>query len=195
MDHTLDYLRESLSNWIDKDETAYRLYHKLENNTYSSERDFANILDQEDIHYLSDRYEELTFLVHKRGEFLTNQEISDELTYDQHFTMRYIMKNDLCTSTDLAKNFYVKKSAITAIINRLVEKDFVRRDRDTKDRRVVYLKLTEKGIRFYEECHKKIHDVVARLISHFTEEEIDAFMNTYEKVAKVLEKAIVEREG
>ncbi|MGV3488647.1 MAG: hypothetical protein ACO1OC_08710, partial [Tuberibacillus sp.] len=54
MDHTLDYLRESLSNWIDKDETAYRLYHKLENNIYSSERTFANTLDQEEIHYLSE---------------------------------------------------------------------------------------------------------------------------------------------
>ena len=54
MDHTLDYLRESLSNWIDKDETAYRLYHKLENNVFSSERDFANTLNEEDIHHLSE---------------------------------------------------------------------------------------------------------------------------------------------
>ncbi|MGV3488648.1 MAG: MarR family winged helix-turn-helix transcriptional regulator [Tuberibacillus sp.] len=144
---------------------------------------------------LVDRYLELTFLVHKRGEYLTNKEINDELTYDQHYTMRYIMKNQLCTSTDLSKKLHVKKSAITAIINRLVEKGFVQRDRDTKDRRIIYLKLTEKGHLFYEDYTKKIHVVVKQLISHFTEDEIETFMKTYEKMAKVLEKAITEKEG
>jgi|GEM_PF-415287 hypothetical protein len=54
MDHTLDYLRESLSNWIEEDELAYRIYHKLENSTYSSERDFAAHLSQEEIQHLSE---------------------------------------------------------------------------------------------------------------------------------------------
>lgn len=54
MDHTLDYLRESLSNWIDENETAYRIYHKLENHVYSNERDFAQALDQDEIKYLSE---------------------------------------------------------------------------------------------------------------------------------------------
>ena len=69
------------------------------------------------------------------------------------------------------------------------------RERDTRDRRVIYLRLTDTGRRFYEECTNKVHDVVAELISHFTENEINAFLNTYEKLAKVLEKAIDAREG
>ena len=53
MDHTLDYLRESLSNWVDEEETANRIYNKLENHVYSSEKEFAEALDQDEIQFLS----------------------------------------------------------------------------------------------------------------------------------------------
>jgi acyl-CoA synthetase (NDP forming) len=54
MDHTLEYLRESLSNWIDENETAFRIYKKLENHAYTNEKDFVNDLEQDEIKYLSE---------------------------------------------------------------------------------------------------------------------------------------------
>lgn len=147
-------------------------------------------MHKEQLIQLVERYEELTFLIHKKGEYLTNKEISDELTYDQHFTLRYIMKKEPCTSTDLAQEFHVKKSAITALINRLVTKGLVTRERNDIDRRVVYLHVTPKGMEFYDACNNKIHDLVSKIISHFKEEEILTFMGTYEKLAKIMDKAI-----
>jgi DNA-binding MarR family transcriptional regulator len=141
-----------------------------------------------------EKYEELTFLVHKRGEVLATKEIAGNLTYDQHFTLGFIMKRGRCTSTDLADHFHVQKSAVTAIINRLAAKGLVRRERDRSDRRIVHLIPTKKGVEFYNACNRKIHDVLTRVISHFKEEEIEAFLNTYEKLAFVLDQAIREIE-
>ena len=139
---------------------------------------------------LIQRYEYLTFLIHKRAEFIISKEISENVTYDQHFVLRYIMQNENCTPTDLAKQFYVQKGAVTAIINRLADKGYVRRERDTKDRRVIYLHLTDKGIHFYEESLKKIHDNFASLMAHFTDQEIETFIQTYEKLATALKTAV-----
>ena len=139
---------------------------------------------------LVERYEELTFLIQKKGEYLTNKEINDNLTYDQHFALRYIMKKAPCTSTDLAQEFHVKKSAITALINRLVSKGLVTRERNKEDRRVVYLLVTSKGMNFYDACNKKIHDIVTPIISHFSEKEIKSFMDTYEKLTALMDQFI-----
>jgi DNA-binding MarR family transcriptional regulator len=147
-------------------------------------------MDNEKLLELVERYEELSFLIQKKGEYLTNKEINDELTYDQHFTLRYIMKKELCTSTDLAQEFHVKKSAITALINRLVDKGLVSRERNQDDRRVVYLHVTQKGKEFYDACNLKIHDIVSQFISHFSEKEIDSFMKTYEKLATLMDQII-----
>ncbi|MEM5591745.1 MarR family transcriptional regulator [Niallia circulans] len=48
-----------------------------------------------------------------------------------------------------------EKSAITPIINRLVEKGWVERTRDEKDRRVIYLTLTSAGKVIFGEMEKK----------------------------------------
>ncbi|GGH74086.1 uncharacterized protein (UPF0548 family) [Pullulanibacillus pueri] len=54
MDFTLSYVKESLSNWIDENETAYRIYEKLEDHYYENEEQFAIALDEEEKQYLSE---------------------------------------------------------------------------------------------------------------------------------------------
>lgn len=103
------------------------------------------------IHEIVERYIQLTHEVWKRGEALIRDEIGEVLTNDQHYLLRYIYRQKRCTPTELAAAFSVQKSAITAIINRLVEKNLIKRTQDVDDRRVVYLTLTDQG----EFCLKK----------------------------------------
>ncbi len=51
IDHTLDYLRESVSNYIEND-MAQKIYHKLESGNYTSEGEFVKDLDDDEIGYL-----------------------------------------------------------------------------------------------------------------------------------------------
>ncbi|WP_026576001.1 MarR family winged helix-turn-helix transcriptional regulator [Bacillus sp. UNC438CL73TsuS30] len=138
------------------------------------------------IQELVDRYITLSFSVNKKGESLVKEQISSDLTSDQHYMLRYIHKSGTCTSTELAEVFEVKKSAITAIINRMWEKGLIQRTRDENDRRVVYLTLTEKGIDLFEQTEDRIYKLVESLITQFDETEIKQFLNTYEKINRIL---------
>jgi len=140
------------------------------------------------IEELVDRYIAVSFSVNKRAESLVKEQIGSDLTNDQHYMLRYINKKEICTSSELAEVFEVKKSAITAIINRLWEKGLIQRTRDENDRRVVYLTLTEKGTALFDKTEERIHKLVESLINKFDETEIKQFLNTFEKLNQVLQE-------
>jgi DNA-binding MarR family transcriptional regulator len=91
-----------------------------------------------------------------------------------------------CTSSELAEVFDVQKSAITAIIQRLWEKGLIQRTRDEKDRRVVYLTLTDKGKELYDKAEERIYRLVESLLTQFDQSEIQQFIETFEKLNQVL---------
>lgn len=142
------------------------------------------------LEHLVDSYIRTSFSVSKKVELLMNEQIGSDLTRDQHYILRHIYQNDVCTSSDLAEHFYVKKSAITAIITRLWKKGLIKRTRDHEDRRVVYLTLTEKGKELYERTEERIYALVESFIKQFDMEEIKQFMQTYEKFNRILNERI-----
>lgn len=143
-------------------------------------------MNETNIMELVDRYIAVSFSVEKRAESLIKEQIDSDLTSDQHYTLRYINRVGSCTSTELADEFKVKKSAITAIINRLWEKGLIQRTRDENDRRVVYLTLTDKGNELFLKSEERIHKLVESLINRFDQAEIKQFIETFEKLNQVL---------
>jgi DNA-binding MarR family transcriptional regulator len=135
---------------------------------------------------LVDRYIAVSQSVEKKAGSLVKGQIGSDLTNDQHFTLRYMNQVGTCTSSELAEVFDVQKSAITAIIQRLWEKGLIERTRDDKDRRVVYLTLTEKGKNLYLQCEERINNLVEGLITKFEHNEINQFINTFEKLNQIL---------
>ena len=57
----------------------------------------------------------------------------------------------------IAKQLDITVGSLTTAINALVRKDYVVRERSEKDRRVVTVKLTERGMRAYYH-HKNFHE-------------------------------------
>lgn len=143
-------------------------------------------LRDEKLQQLINRYIEVSNTVTKRAEAIIRQAIDEDLTNDQHYTLRFIYQVGKCTSTELAEKFYVNKSAITAIINRLFEKGLIERNRDKNDRRVIYLSLTDKGRKLFLTVEEKIHKFVESFIKKFDDQEIESFISTYEKLSNIL---------
>lgn len=143
-------------------------------------------MSENHIQQIVNRYLDVAFSVTKKAEALITEQIGSDLTHDQHYILRYINRTELCTSTELSEVFEVKKSAITAIITRLWEKGFIQRTRDEKDRRVVYLTLTEKGYEFFQKTEERIQCLVEQFIAEFDPAEIEQFIHTYEKLNQVL---------
>lgn len=143
-------------------------------------------MSDQNIKDLVDRYIAVSLSVEKKAGSLVKEQVGSDLTNDQHFTLRYMNQVGTCTSSELAEVFDVQKSAITAIIQRLWEKGLIERTRDEKDRRVVYLTLTEKGENLYLQAEERIHTLVESLITKFDESEIKQFIETFEKLNQVL---------
>nr|WP_220127453.1 MarR family transcriptional regulator [Anoxybacillus ayderensis] len=139
------------------------------------------------IQQLIERYLSVSFLVNKRGAALMKCEL-DDVTHDQYYVLRYIYKRGVCTSTELADVFAVNKSAITAMTNRLVEKGMIERGRGGDDRRVIALSLTEKGRKWLEETEQNVYELVEAIMTKLSHEEIEQFIQTYEKLAMILQE-------
>jgi DNA-binding MarR family transcriptional regulator len=76
------------------------------------------------------------------------------------------------TVAALARESSVNCSAMTRMLDRLEEKELVRRRRSDDDRRVVHLELTDKGARIGDEIQPLINAELLRHLRGFSDKEI-----------------------
>lgn len=67
------------------------------------------------------------------------------LTLPQLWTLELLKEENTCSMHDIAETLQLKSPSATALADRLEKLGFIRRDRDTKDRRVVHVSLAPKG--------------------------------------------------
>ncbi|EPY14449.1 MULTISPECIES: MarR family winged helix-turn-helix transcriptional regulator [Paenibacillus] len=140
-------------------------------------RDAKTVIER----YIAAEFTVVKHLFNEIGEAIPNH-----LTIDQYQIMCVLHQRGQCTSTDLAAVFKVVKSSITAIINRLVDHGYVERTPAEEDRRVIELSLTEEGQMVYEQVDKQVQDIVSSYLTHFNETEVETFIGTYEKLARLM---------
>ena len=153
------------------------------------------LLDGPKLNGLIERYKAAMFTVNKRMTALLREEMPGDLTLDQFSVIQYVGTRDHCTSTELADVFCVGKSSITAIVSRLVDKKLIERSPDDKDRRVTYLRLTDEGRRIVAELDGRIGALLGAYVSAFDEAEANQFIETYEKLARVIMQGGGEASG
>ncbi|WP_077324937.1 MarR family winged helix-turn-helix transcriptional regulator [Virgibacillus siamensis] len=134
------------------------------------------------------RYQDATNSIYRNVNIMMKEKIHSDITTDQFSTLQYIQQHEKCTSTEIAQTFGVGKSAVTAQITRLYEKGLIKRVRDQKDRRNVYLYVTEKGIDLITYTEKEIYAEIGKYLGHFEEEEITTFIHSLEKLAAIMER-------
>ncbi|MCT2535791.1 MarR family winged helix-turn-helix transcriptional regulator [Aquibacillus koreensis] len=124
--------------------------------------------------------------VNRRVNVLMNEQVHQELTTDQFSTLRFLQKKQPCTSSDIAHEFSIGKSAVTAQVNRLYERGLIDRKRDQDDRRIVYLSLTAEGKKLMEDGTQKLYDVLGDILLEFDSNEIETFIQSLEKLVRIL---------
>lgn len=135
---------------------------------------------------LIERYQSAMNQVYRRVNVILKEKIHSDITTDQFSTLQYIFKREKCTSTEIAHEFGVGKSAVTAQINRLEDKGLIERARNHKDRRVVYLHATDKGKEFITYTEKALFDVLGTYLKNFEEDEIYTFIHSLERLANIM---------
>ena len=112
----------------------------------------------------------LVRLVNEIWELEAKAIITDEfkdLTNNDMHVIEAIGLNEDKNMSAVAKKLSITMGSLTTAVNHLVKKQYVERSRSEEDRRVVFLKLTEKGVaayRHHEEYHRQMTEaVLARL--------------------------------
>lgn len=71
----------------------------------------------------------------------------------------------------IAKELNITVGTLTIAVNHLLKKGYVRRKRGEKDRRVVYLSLSEKGKKAYRHHREFHHKMIEGLLESLDEDE------------------------
>tara|TARA_R110002095_G_scaffold25573_4_gene26195 strand:- start:7165 stop:7653 length:489 start_codon:yes stop_codon:yes gene_type:complete len=95
------------------------------------------------------------------------------LTCSQYNVLRILRgEGNPMPSLEIADRMVQVVPAITGLIDRLEKQELVTRERCHKDRRVVYVTLTEKAVRLLKEIEKPGLELHEQLIGHLTRKEL-----------------------
>lgn len=83
---------------------------------------------------------------------------------------------------DLGDRFQIKLSTLTSMVDKIERAKYVKRENSTKDRRVVYLLLTEKGRRLCEHYYTYLHEISVQMQKLLNEEQLKVFIEGTKKL-------------
>ena len=108
---------------------------------------------------------------------IITEEFKDITNNDMHIIEAIGLSGENTMSV-VAKKLGITAGSLTTSVNSLVNKKYVTRQRSEEDRRVVFLKLTEKGKRAYEH-HREYHrQMTEAVISRLDENEVPVLIKT-----------------
>lgn len=99
---------------------------------------------------------------------LTSMEVSSA----QFVILAMLSSGTAKSASDLCKGISYDAGAMTRMLDRLQEKDLLRRSRDPSDRRLVNLELTEKGNAAMPRMREAAIRVLNRFLQGFTKPEV-----------------------
>ncbi|MFB7140988.1 MarR family winged helix-turn-helix transcriptional regulator [Gottfriedia sp. NPDC056225] len=121
--------------------------------------------------------------IHKMQPKVTESMNSHGVTATQFFVLMYLRKNESCKISEIAEMMGVKPSAVSFMIDRLEHNNFVYREHDKKDRRVVNILLSEEGIKKLEAVIKDRKEIFESFLFNLSDEELLQFAKITEKLA------------
>ena len=114
---------------------------------------------------------------------IITQEYQDITNNDMHVIEAIGVKEPKNMST-IAKQLSVTVGTLTIAMNSLVKKGYVIRERGKEDRRVVYISLSEKGLRAYRHHEESHRQMIEAVLENLTEDETESLVKALAKLER-----------
>lgn len=88
----------------------------------------------------------------------------------------------------LAEHFSTTKSNITNIVDNLEGKKYVERERNNKDRRIIYITLTKKGESVFNETLKNFELMFNDFLAKVSKDDLEIISNGFFKILEIYNK-------
>ena len=125
-----------------------------------------------------------TVLVRKQSSLL----IKGKIGLAQIVVVDILRKNGELKMSDMAKTLGVTKSAVTGMTDRLIRDGFLKRERSQSDRRIVWLKLTEKGNSLSRKLVKNKLDIMRSFFADINKKDRSIYLKIIRKIKGSLEQ-------
>ncbi|EAE1811521.1 MarR family transcriptional regulator [Listeria monocytogenes] len=145
---------------------------------------------------MADRQESLAkaiAIIHRSESTFKNKKLLETgLNIGQLRYLWTLYKEDGISQESMAKRFMVDKASVTRHIKRLEELGMIRREIDTKDRRIQRIFVTETGFQMHDLIEEVTAEWSALLTANFSEKEKDDLMHL---IGRLSDNAIMAVEG
>ena len=111
------------------------------------------------------------------------------------FIFWLLYRKEQANMTEIADYIHAPLNTATGIISKMEKKGFIVRDRLKEDKRVVMIRLTEKGTAQVKALVDEITYYALQTISVFSKEEMDLFFRMAKRVVEVLKKERKHKEN
>ena len=116
-----------------------------------------------------------------REEIHSNHCLTD-FTHGEIEVLKFIGKNKNITMRVISDYLHIKPSSATPIIEHLVKKGSLKRIKDKKDKRTIYIQLTSKGLKTLQNKYKKIKKTLEKIFGKLNNSEKANLINIFNKI-------------
>lgn len=106
----------------------------------------------------------------------------------QFFTLKLIFENPGLSVGELADMLSMSSSSIAQLLDRLVMKDWIRKDEDEQDKRIFHLYLTKRGKQEISKMAKIFRGKMVEMLSLMSEEELRQMIKILNNLLTKLKK-------
>ncbi len=112
-----------------------------------------------------------------------------ELSYSQIIILYNILEKEAATITELSRSLKITQGVVSRMVDRLEEKGLVDRSRDREDRRVVVVRLSEKGRQHAMKMIDFHLDSLKQQLLEISEHDRKIFLGVLKSIDDKLERA------
>jgi DNA-binding MarR family transcriptional regulator len=95
-----------------------------------------------------------------------------DLTMSQLKTIMLLVDTGGLSGRDLAERLSIGPSAVTALVDRLVQRGYARREEDRADRRISWARPTEKSTDLFERLHATHRERLGEILATLTPDQL-----------------------
>ena len=112
--------------------------------------------------------------------------VQHKITGPQLITLLAVEEQGPMTASAIASYIHLSPSTVIGILDRLETKGLIRRERDLKDRRLVWVSLTEKGKVLTENAPSPLQDSLAEAFNKLPDTELEMIVESLERIVELM---------
>lgn len=122
----------------------------------------------------------------RKMQSVLRRHLPPDLTLTQAWVLGLLDERSQIPLSEVAEHLDLSLSAASNVVDQLIHTDWVVRERDLNDRRVVTVSMTEAGRQMVEEAKNRRREIVDAILSHLSADDTQQLHDILQKLEHVL---------